>query len=96
MTRIIGPSGIEIDVDDCTASGLVDGGHARYVIDSAEETPDFETPDGQGVDDPEHIGTVEEKPKGNASLTEWAQYAADAGKDVASLSRDEIRALFKD
>ena len=90
MTRIIGPSGIEVDVDPSIADGLVEAGHARYVTEPVETVvapPLVEESAGDGA---------AEKPKGNASLDEWAGYATAHGKDVTDLSRDEIRALFKE
>lgn len=101
MVKIIGQSGIELDVDQTIAEGLVDGGHARYVVESepivetAETdpvTPDpvHETPP---VVEAEPIG---EKPKGNASIEAWAAYATANGKSVDGLNRDEIRSLFKE
>lgn len=38
MTLVKGPNGLEIDVPDVVASGLVGGGHAEYVIDPNAET----------------------------------------------------------
>jgi hypothetical protein len=80
MAKIIGPSGLILDVEDIVASGLVDGGHARYVTETT----------------PEPAETVGEMPKGNAGLDAWAAFATANGKDVEGMSRDEIRALFKE
>lgn len=111
MTRIIGPSGIEMDIDDNVAAGLVDGGHARYVTEApAEDMPrngaspattlgDPDNGTGQGPASAEPLSLeapAEDKPKGNASLDVWAAYATARGKDITGLNRDEIRALFKE
>lgn len=106
MTRIIGPSGIEMDIDDNVATGLVDGGHARYVTEApAEDKPRDSASPAATLGDPDS-GTSEgpastapaspDKPKGNASLDVWAAYATAHGKDITGLNRDEIRALFKE
>jgi hypothetical protein len=55
----------------------------------AEVTPVTETT-------PEPAETVGEMPKGNAGLDAWAAFATANGKDVEGMSRDEIRALFKE
>ena len=103
MARIIGPSGIEMDIDETVAAGLVDGGHARYVTEAPEESDAAPEDFGETVDaadsataDVDEAASDTEKPKGNASVEVWTAYAIAQGKDVAGLSRDEIRALFKD
>lgn len=90
MTRITGPSGVVIDVDPMIADGLVMAGNAVYV-DASVVVP-------AAVQEviPETAPVGDGKPRGNASLEEWAAYATAQGKDVAGLSRDEVRSLFKE
>ncbi|MNL64465.1 hypothetical protein D3C87_1886830 [compost metagenome] len=111
MTRIIGPSGVEMDVEESVAAGLVDGGHAEYIQDGDEaqhddhsssqgELQDESAPqpgdDGTPADPtPDQAGSGPEKPRGNAGLEEWVEFAKTQGKDADGLNRDEIRALFK-
>ncbi|GAA5198538.1 hypothetical protein [Microbacterium jejuense] len=110
MTLIIGPSGIEIDVEPGIAEGLVAGGHASYVK-TVTETPNpvENIPDPaeessiitDTSDDTIVVETVAEtpdpveKPRGNAGFEEWSAFAEARGKNIEGLSRDEIRALFK-
>lgn len=102
MTRIVGPNGFVFEVEQTVAEGLVDGGHARYVADAPA---DADEPEGAVPDTAPSAPTVTEMtaeaeppvtPKGNASAEEWGAYATAHGKDIAGLSRDEIRALFKE
>jgi hypothetical protein len=103
MAKIIGPSGLILDVEDIVASGLVDG---RYVTETTPEPEGAEEAPAEPVEvaevtpvtetTPEPAETVGEMPKGNAGLDAWAAFATANGKDVEGMSRDEIRALFKE
>jgi hypothetical protein len=111
MTLIIGPSGIEMDVEASIASGLVSGGHARFAVAQPAQTPvesgdpvtstgeqqegDEQNSDAESNSAAQPAQTPVEKPKGNAGLPEWTDYAKSQGVDVEGKSRDEIRALFK-
>lgn len=93
MVMIVGPSGVEMDIEVSVAEGLVDGGHARYVtgvIDEHVVPADTKSGPIEPV-----IPDSDERPKGNAGLDVWAAYAAARGQNVDGLSRDDIRALFK-
>ena len=105
VVLIVGPSGLELDVEESVAAGLVDGGHAEYVAAVEPSVPVAGSPDVEDVAVNAGDGDVAavepsvpdsvERPKGNAGVAEWVAYASAHGKNVDGLSRDEIRALFK-
>lgn len=64
MALVKGPNGLEIDVPDVVASGLVGGGHAEYVIDpNAESETADESSDGSGEGDGQSEGDADGQDK---------------------------------
>ncbi|WP_426302766.1 hypothetical protein [Arthrobacter sp. R-11] len=106
--RIVGESGVVLDLPEAKACGLVRDGYAKW---ADGEPPANVNPEGQAPgtpppgsqygtgDGPDGAPPADGKPRGNASRDEWVTYALANGKtedDLQGLKQGEIRALFGD